>query len=174
MADLVPVEIPNRALFKASEVCELLKLQPYVLKTWEAEFPELGVVKSSGAARVYRRDDVEQVLRIKNLLLVEGLTLAGARRRIEEQAPVTGAGIEPVDEFLGQQARARLAEIKSGLRSLLELLSGQTGGGEFRLAAPVQATAAAGERVVGEPSERTPAVKARSKPSASPKGKRSA
>ena len=37
-----PIEIPNRALFKAAEVCELLKLQPYVLRSWEAEFPDLG------------------------------------------------------------------------------------------------------------------------------------
>src|SRR5499427_2320872 len=83
----VPLEIPNRALFKASEVCDLIKLQPYVLRSWEAEFPALGVSKSAGSARVYRRSDVEQVARIKHLLLVEGLTLAGARRKLEEDAP---------------------------------------------------------------------------------------
>src|SRR5258708_14811737 len=80
-----PIEIPKRALFKAAEVCDLAKVQPYVLRSWEAEFPELGVAKASGGARVYRRADVEQVLRIKHLLLVEGLTLAGARRRLEEE-----------------------------------------------------------------------------------------
>ncbi|PWT86284.1 MAG: hypothetical protein C5B57_01360, partial [Blastocatellia bacterium] len=77
------IEIPKRALFKAAEVCELLKVQPYVLRSWEAEFPELGVAKTPGGPRVYRRADVEQVRRIKHLLLVEGLTLAGARRRLE-------------------------------------------------------------------------------------------
>ena len=71
------VEIPNRALFKAAEVCEILKVQPYVLRSWEAEFPELGVSKTAGAPRVYRRKDVEQVAQIKHLLLVEGLTLGG-------------------------------------------------------------------------------------------------
>ena len=43
------IEIPNRALFKASEVCELVKVQPYVLRSWEAEFPHLGVTKSANA-----------------------------------------------------------------------------------------------------------------------------
>ena len=43
MPEVTSVEIPNRALFKATEVCELLKVQPYVLRTWEAEFPHLGV-----------------------------------------------------------------------------------------------------------------------------------
>src|SRR5881227_4406227 len=85
----VQVDIPKRALFKAAEVCDLVKVQPYVLRSWEAEFPQLGVAKSAGAPRVYRRSDVEQVLKIKHLLLVEGLTLAGARRRLDEQtAPV--------------------------------------------------------------------------------------
>src|SRR3954451_1502403 len=94
-----PVEIPKRALFKAAEVCDLAKVQPYVLRSWEAEFPELGVAKAAGAARVYRRTDVEQVLRIKHLLLVEGLTLAGVRRKLEElTAPV--AGDEPAIEAL--------------------------------------------------------------------------
>ena len=70
-----PIEIPKRALFKATEVCDLVKVQPYVLRTWEAEFPDLGVSKAAGGPRVYRRTDVEQVARIKHLLLVEGLTL---------------------------------------------------------------------------------------------------
>jgi DNA-binding transcriptional MerR regulator len=121
------VEIPKRALFKAAEVCDLAKVQPYVLRSWEAEFPELGVAKAAGAPRVYRRVDVEQVLKIKHMLLVEGLTLAGARRKLEElTAPV--AGDEPVIEALiGENARERLTAIKRGLQSILELLAG-TGG----------------------------------------------
>ena len=57
----VQIEIPKRALFKASEVCDLAKVQPYVLRSWEAEFPDLGVAKAAGGPRVYRRTDVEQV-----------------------------------------------------------------------------------------------------------------
>src|SRR2546425_608454 len=54
------VDIPNRALFKAAEVCDLAKVQPYVLRSWEAEFPDLGVARSAGSPRVYRRADVAQ------------------------------------------------------------------------------------------------------------------
>src|SRR2546421_12058469 len=93
-----PVEIPHRALFKASEVCEIVRVQPYVLRTWEAEFPNLGVSKTAGAPRVYRRSDVEQVLRIKHLLLVEGLTLAGARRQLVEEAAPVAADAPGIDE----------------------------------------------------------------------------
>src|SRR5262245_639951 len=97
-----PVEIPNRALFKPAEVCDIVKVQPYVLRSWEAEFPELGVSKSAGAPRVYRRADVEQVARIKNLLLVEGLTLAGARRRLEEESAPVAAGEPAIEELIGR------------------------------------------------------------------------
>ncbi len=132
------VEIPNRALFKAAEVCDILKVQPYVLRSWEAEFPGLGVAKTAGVPRVYRRKDVEQVARIKYLLLVEGLTLAGARRKLEEESSLVGAGAPAIDELIGQNARERLTTVKRGLRSILELLG--SGGGGFRLAATPSAT----------------------------------
>jgi DNA-binding transcriptional MerR regulator len=115
----LPIEIPKRTLFKAAEVCDLVKEQPYVLRSWEGEFPELGVATTAGGPRVYRRTDIEQVMRIKHLLLVEGLTLAGARRKLEEE----GAPPVAIEELIGPEARNRLTEIKRGLRSILELLS---------------------------------------------------
>src|SRR6266481_9186688 len=102
MTDTALIEIPKRALFKAAEVCELAKVQPYVLRSWEAEFPDLGVAKSAGSPRIYRRADVEQVLRIKHLLLVEGLTLAGARRRLEEESTPVAADVPVIDELIGR------------------------------------------------------------------------
>jgi len=142
-----PIDIPNRALFKASEVCDLVKLQPYVLRSWEAEFPGLGVAKTAGSPRVYRRADVEQVVRIRHLLLVDGLTLAGARRKLEEEAaPVLTDGPGPaMDELLGRNARERLMAIKHGLRSILDLLGDHGEMRELRLlppAAPPRARAA--------------------------------
>jgi DNA-binding transcriptional MerR regulator len=134
-ATLAPVEIPKRALFKAAEVCDLIKVQPYVLRSWEAEFPDLGIAKAPGAPRLYRREDVEQAARIKHLLLVEGLTLAGARRRLEEEsAPVGGDG-PAIDELIGQNARERLTAIKRGLRFILDLLGTNGGGSLVRMTA---------------------------------------
>jgi len=136
IADIAaPIEIPRRALFKAAEVCDLLKVQPYVLRSWEAEFPEIGVKKAAGGPRVYRRTDVEQVARIKHLLLVEGLTLAGARKRLGEETAPVAADAPAIDDLLGQNARERLTEVKRGLRSILDLLAGSNGA-ENRLTAP--------------------------------------
>ena len=157
MADpIASVEIPNRPLFKASEVCELVKVQPYVLRSWEAEFPELGVSKSAGGPRVYRRGDVEQVLRIKHLLLVEGLTLAGARRKMEDAQPaVLDEPAPPVRDTVGADVRQRIVAVKDGLRSLLALLNPARGAEpegrarEFELSAvdsPVLTRVASGPR----------------------------
>ena len=170
MTDTVSVDIPKRALFKAAEVCELLKLQPYVLRTWEAEFPALGVAKAPGSPRVYRREDVEQVQKIKHLLLVEGLTLAGARRKLEEDAPPGGPDPAAIDELIGRNARERLTEVKRGLRSILELLNGRAGTAEFRLAPPPSAPAARRTAMSKPVRGRTTP----SRPTASPRRKRSA
>src|SRR6476469_8980786 len=118
------VEIPNRALFKAAEVCDLVKVQPYVLRSWEAEFKDLGFTKSGSTARVYRREDIERVLRIKHLLLIEGLTLAGVRRKLEEEAepPLEETVLETPHVAHGQPvstaAREQIEGVKRGLRAL--------------------------------------------------------
>jgi len=127
MPTVDPVEIPNRSLFRHPEVCEIAKVQPFVLRTWEAEFPDLGVAKTAGGPRVYRRVDVERVLRLKHLLYVEGLTLAGARRKLSEEQPdasgADAAALNEVAELLGTEARDRILTVKRGLRELSVLLA---------------------------------------------------
>jgi DNA-binding transcriptional MerR regulator len=157
------IEIPNRALFKAAEVCDILQVQPYVLRSWEAEFPDIGVAKAGGGPRVYRRADVEQVARIKHLLLVEGLTLAGARRRLEEEAMPVAADVPRIDELIGRHARERLTDVKRGLQSILDLLTGAPGGAERPVA-----------RVASKSSGSRPVVKRRKLSSASSRGRVSA
>jgi DNA-binding transcriptional MerR regulator len=161
------VEIPNRALFKAAEVCDILNVQPYVLRSWEAEFPELGVPKAPGGPRVYRRKDVQQVARIKHLLLVDGLTLAGARRRLEEEESPVGADAPAIDELIGQNARERLTIVKRGLRSILDLLA--PAGGSLRLA-PSPPRLASGSGRVGGVAMRSKT--ARGKPAPRPRSTR--
>ncbi len=120
------VEIPNRSLFRQPEVCDIAQVQPYVLRTWESEFPDLGVAKTAGGPRVYRRSDVERVLRLKHLLFVEGLTLAGARKKLatESGGPAPEAPNE-LDDLLGTDVRQRLASVKKGLKDLHVMLARQ-------------------------------------------------
>jgi len=104
-------------------VCEIAQVQPYVLRTWEAEFPELGVAKTQGGPRVYRRADLEFVLRIKHLLFVEGLTLAGARRKLIDEQPGAQTVSEDIEDLLGSDARERIMLVKRGLKEIAVMLA---------------------------------------------------
>ncbi|MBA2259120.1 MAG: MerR family transcriptional regulator, partial [Acidobacteria bacterium] len=115
---LPTVDIPNRALFRQPEVCDIAQVQPYVLRSWEAEFPDLGVSKTKGGPRVYRRADVERVLRLKHLLFVEGLTLAGARRKLADEGRPIVSEESDLDELVGSDVRERLILVTQGLREL--------------------------------------------------------
>ena len=122
-------KIPNKLFFKIGEVCEITDTQPYVLRYWESEFPALAPAKNSSGQRIYRRRDIETVLRIKELLYQEGFTIAGAKKRLEtemggkgdtpgSQAAAAAAG--PADE----KSRAALTQVREQLREILTLLNG--------------------------------------------------
>ena len=120
------VKMPERSIYKPSEVCAIAELQPYVLRSWEAEFPEIGVAHGGGRSRLYRREDLDRVLRIKQLVFVEGLTLGAARRQLLKEASASeSSGSPALDELLGEEVRSRLDGIKKGLHAILELLAGQ-------------------------------------------------
>jgi DNA-binding transcriptional MerR regulator len=141
------VSIPNRPAFRVSEVCEIAGVPQFVLRGWEAEFPDLGVAKTPAGPRVYRRADVERVLHLKRLILVEGLTLAGVRRRLAEEAEAASGESDLLLPDAGtvaaagldEGARAHLTEVKRGLHWILETLGGSPAA-EFALAADPQPT----------------------------------
>ena len=128
-------KIPNKLFFKIGEVCEITDTQPYVLRYWESEFPALAPAKNSSGQRIYRRRDIETVLRIKQLLYDEGFTIAGAKKRLEtelaarsptpqSQAAVS-AEIEEVAEApppVDERSRIALRQVREQLREILTLL----------------------------------------------------
>jgi DNA-binding transcriptional MerR regulator len=131
-------QIPNKLFFKIGEVCEITDTQPYVLRYWESEFPALAPAKNSSGQRIYRRKDIETVLRIKQLLYEEGFTIAGAKKRLE--AELGGRGTTPsamaslpetvvrnvemtsAPEPGADDTRAVLLEVRDHLRGILTLL----------------------------------------------------
>jgi DNA-binding transcriptional MerR regulator len=88
-------QIPDKAMYKSSEVCEYTKTQPYVLRFWESEFPQLSPARGRGGQPIYRRTDIDLILRIKQLLYDEEYTIDGARQRLEQEqgteSPVSAA-----------------------------------------------------------------------------------
>jgi len=117
--------IPDKLYFRIGEVATLCRLPAYVLRFWESEFPQLKPVKSSTGQRMYRKRDVESVLRIKQLLYEQGFTISGARQhlRAETKADKSQAAIP-----FPTQAVPELQNIRQGLREILDLLSARRTG----------------------------------------------
>ena len=113
------IVVPDKLYFRIGEVSRLCRLPAYVLRFWETEFPQLKPIKSSTGQRMYRRKDVDAVLRIKKLLYEEGFTIAGARQQLrsESKAEKNQAPLPfPV------QSSADLKRIRHGLQEILGML----------------------------------------------------
>src|ERR1700693_1170707 len=112
----------GKDLYRIGEVSRLTATKAFVLRYWETEFPMLQPVKSPAGHRMYRRQDVETVLRIKRLLYDEGFTIAGARRHLrdagggasEEAHAREQAGAAPA--MLGRKV---LLDLRDALRGFL-------------------------------------------------------
>lgn len=83
-APVDPNAIPDKPFFKIGEAARLCALKPYVLRYWETEFHSIKPQKTRSRQRLYRRQDVELLLRIRNLLYDQRFTIEGARSRLRE------------------------------------------------------------------------------------------
>src|SRR5262249_10010568 len=114
-----PIVIPEKLYFRIGEVAGLCRLPASVLRFWETEFPHLKPTKSDTGQRMYRRQDVEQIVRIKDLLYTRGFTIAGARQALrEENHRERGQQGLP---FSGDPSR--LKAIRRGLEEVLAIVS---------------------------------------------------
>lgn len=113
-------EIPDKLYFKIGEVSELLGVEPYVLRYWETEFAVLSPKKSGTGHRLYRRKDVELLLRIKHLLYEKKFTIEGARQLLQESrgAKARAPKATQRDLFAGDP----LPDIRRELAGILEIL----------------------------------------------------
>ena len=85
-ASSADISIPDKLFFRIGEVADLTGVPPYVLRYWESEFKLLRPRKNHAGQRVYRKGDIELVLRIKRLLYEDRLTLEGAKKRLLQES----------------------------------------------------------------------------------------
>ena len=109
-------EIPDKLYFSIGEAGHIAGVEPHVLRYWESEFSCLRPRKDSAGRRNYRKNDLETILRIKDLLYGQGYSIAGAKRKIKEK------------EEGSQRAKRRnlistLNEMRKDLQSILTILS---------------------------------------------------
>src|SRR5215207_6183127 len=87
-------ELPSKLFFRIGEVASLVGVEPHVLRYWEREFRSIRPTKSAKGQRVYSRKDVENLLRVRDLLYRDGFTIAGAKKKLLRSDDVSGAASE--------------------------------------------------------------------------------
>jgi DNA-binding transcriptional MerR regulator len=102
--------IPDRLYFKIGDVARICRVEPYVLRFWETQFPQLKPNKSGTGQRLYRRRDVEQVLEIQRLLHKEGFTIPGARHALESGSRPAAPAPQPPRQVRPQAPRSDAAQ----------------------------------------------------------------
>lgn len=103
-------ELPSKLFFRIGEVAGLVGVEPHVLRYWEREFRTIRPTKSAKGQRVYSRKDVENLLRVRDLLYRDGFTIAGAKKKLTrggEPAPEVDA---TPDEAPSELVTAALAD----------------------------------------------------------------
>ncbi len=75
----------NKVLYRVGDVSNLVDIDPYVLRYWEKMFPQLQPQKDETGQRVYTKADIDIVLRIKKLLYEDRYTIAGAKKKLNEE-----------------------------------------------------------------------------------------
>lgn len=113
--------------YKVSEVCKLADVQPYVLRYWETEFPPLAV-RRAGGSRNWSQEELDLVMRIRELLYGEGFTIAGAKKKLEAESlagdavPQAAAGQEIAVGTDHDSVRETIAEVREQLSEILQIL----------------------------------------------------
>ena len=115
-------EIPDKLYFRIGEVSDLVGVEPYVLRFWETEFPAVGPKKSGTGHRMYRRKEVELLLKIKYLLYEKKYTIEGARLYLQSESKQSKRKLTTKTGQLKLFSGDPLPEIRKELASILDLL----------------------------------------------------
>ena len=110
-------EIPAKLYFKIGEVGEIVGVDPHVLRYWESEFKMIRPQRAASKQRLYRREDIENLIRVRELLYDQGFTIAGARQALKEEKKT---GVRTGDE----SPENLVSSLKKELLDLKKLLNG--------------------------------------------------
>jgi len=117
------ISIPNKLYFKIGEVSKITGVEPYILRYWESEFKLVRPYRTKSNQRLYRKKDVESILKIKKMLYEEKFTIAGAKMKLRDAAPKEKDKEKQLSlDFAPQKYRELIEEIKTDLQQMRDLL----------------------------------------------------
>jgi len=106
----------DKRYFRIGEASRIIGVEPYVLRFWESEFPQLRPRRADSRQRTYQRRDLEILLEIKRLLYEEKLTIEGARQRLDDKSPAPTAAKPGIDKSLLEYLHSELNQLLKILR----------------------------------------------------------
>jgi DNA-binding transcriptional MerR regulator len=108
---------PGKLVYKVEEVSRLTKVDPAVIEAWEQEFPFLRAGRTGSGQRFFRPKDIEIIRRIRELVEEKSLTMAGIRRRIEEEF-----GLRPTGPIHPEKLKRALCDVRDELQDIVVAL----------------------------------------------------
>jgi len=111
----MPKERQGKMYYSISEAAKLVGVEPYVLRFWEKEFPQIKPKKNRAGNRIYRPEDIKKVTGIKRLLHDEGYTIEGARKLLKQGGQTADLGPN------SDEVKRVLREIRNELENLIKL-----------------------------------------------------
>lgn len=116
--------IPDKLYFKIGEVCKITGVEPYILRYWESEFKLVKPYRTKSNQRLYRKKDVESILKIKKMLYEDKFTIAGAKLKLKDSNIQEKEKQLPLG-FVPHKYREVLKEIKEEIQQIRDsLISG--------------------------------------------------
>lgn len=103
----------DKRYFRMGEASRIVEVEPYVLRYWEEEFPQVRPQRADSNQRTYQKKDLEVLLKIKKLLYEDKMTIKGAKQRLKKDGESKDAHTN----------RLILENIKEDLRDVLKILS---------------------------------------------------
>ncbi len=107
----------EKLYYSISEVARMTRLEPYVLRFWEKEFPMLKPRKNRGGNRIYQKGDIELINRIKQLLYKENYTIEGARNQLRKIKPTP----QKKELIASAKYQTLMGDIRREIEELLKL-----------------------------------------------------
>jgi len=109
--------IPDKLYFKIGEVSEIVGVDPHVLRYWESEFSVIRPQRASSKQRLYRKMDIENILKIQDLLYGRGFTIAGAKKVLRDEIQGTMKSVAKtsavaIDKQVIEDLKKELIDIK--------------------------------------------------------------
>jgi len=120
-------QIPDKKYFRIGEVSKIVGVDTHVLRYWETEFPRIRPRRAKSKQRLYRKQDVECLLLVKDLLHEQGYTISGARKVLKERLARGAKGCRQQQAKKGAVAQPQLSYIKEELQKILEEVAGNRG-----------------------------------------------